>query len=564
MSCLKVTSVIVTIVVVQTLLFYHFLKIYRQSEVEPSAGHHAASILPPPPVMSLAPAAAPPRSHRRYELTRWDLPVTTNLSSVSSAQLSVVTVVSVAGRAAAASPTAMVATTVTTTVATTVAITVGDSVLLRVEMRDGAGRRKRHGGDFLAARVYNGALGAASSAVVTDNGDGSYAVEFAVAWPGESLLEVKMVNPSEAVGLLERVRESLPDKVSFWGLYESGGVKATAACHVLLNASGEVCDYTDPELGEPWLCEKPPGLPCHSLRGHWSYNKYPQIFTDDEKRILSREYLHANLPVSQVVQAVTAAVVAAVNGSREKAQGVACVPGMGNPSPSGYYFNNVWRSALCDNRPFDSPTEVRKCLRHKEVIFLGDSTIRQWWEYLNSFVKELKVVDLGKNGRQDPRMALDGSNSILMTWHCHTYPLITSFFTHKEEMINAAKRIDATVGGANTVIGICLGAHFTAFPLDVFRRRIGNIAAAVGRLLARSPRTKVVVKLANTCTPGSLEIFNNWNTFRMNRITVEAFAGLRVAFVDAWDMTLSAGSQNIHPNRSIVKNQVDLFLSYVC
>nr|XP_032837362.1 NXPE family member 3-like [Petromyzon marinus] len=328
---------------------------------------------------------------------------------------------------------------------------------------------------------------------------------------------------------------------------------------------------------------------------------------------------------------------------------------MGNPSPSGHYFNNAWRSVLCDNRPFDSPADVRKCLRHKEVIFLGDSTIRQWWEYLNSFVKgkamwhlggllcvtrhrnpwastsrrrkrrctfdrlekerrmrdairsppllwvllraapsragrlfhraravgrsdcpgihrhpsppsssELKLVDLGKNGRQDPRMALDSENSILMSWHCHTYPLITSFFTHKEEMINAAKRIDATVGGANTVIGICLGAHFTAFPLDVFRRRIGNIGAAVGRLLARSPRTKVVVKLANTCTPGSLEIFNNWNTFRMNRITMEAFAGLKVAFVDAWDMTLSVGSRNIHPDRIVVKNEVDLFLSYVC
>ncbi|XP_061403377.1 NXPE family member 4-like isoform X2 [Lethenteron reissneri] len=560
MSCLKVTSVIVTIVVVQTLLFYHFLKIYRQSEVEPSAGHHAASIVPPAPAPATSPGPAPAgavkTSHRRYELTRWDLPVTTNLSAVSSAQLSVVTVVSVAGRATA---------TTTTTTTTAVATAVGDSVLLRVEMRDGAGRPKRHGGDFLAARVHNVALGAAASGVVTDNGDGSYAVELVAAWPGEGLLEVTMVNPSEAVGLLERVRESLPDKVSFWGLFESGRVKAKAACHVLLNASGEVCDYTDPELGEPWLCEKPPGLPCHSLRGHWSYNKYPRIFADDEKRILSREYLHANLPVSQRVQAVTAAVVAvAVNGSREKAQGVACVPGMGNPTPSGHYFNHVWRSVVCDNRPFDSPAEVRKCLRHKEVIFLGDSTIRQWWEYLNSFVKELKVVDLGKHGRQDPRMALDGDNSILMTWHCHTYPLITSFFTHKEEMIYTAKRIDATVGGANTVIGICLGAHFTAFPLDVFRRRIGNIAAAVDRLLARSPRTKVVVKLANTCTPGSLEIFNNWNTFRMNRITVEAFAGLRVAFVDAWDMTLSAGSKNIHPDRSIVKNQVDLFLSYVC
>jgi hypothetical protein len=81
-------------------------------------------------------------------------------------------------------------------------------------------------------------------------------------------------------------------------------------------------------------------------------------------------------------------------------------------------------------------------------------------------------------------------------------------------------------------------------------------------LLAREPSTLVVIKLANT---GYKSVYgSDWLT-QVNRLLRAAFAGLRVAFVDAWDMTSSlALPDSIHPGRLIVQNEVALFLSFIC
>ncbi|CAN0238977.1 unnamed protein product [Lampetra planeri] len=168
-------------------------------------------------------------------------------------------------------------------------------------------------------------------------------------------------------------------------------------------------------------------------------------------------------------------------------------------------------------------------------------------------------------GKNQPRYAFDNNTNTTLRWYCHGYPVITPYtFTRDIEYVS--KRIDAIGGGDSIVIAISLGAHFTAFPLILFQRRLLNIRAAVERLHARwSPRARVVVKLANTRNTGdNIEVFNNWNTFQFNSVMLEAFRGLEVAFVDAWEMTASISMRMIHPSDWVVKNQIDLFLSYIC
>lgn len=441
-------------------------------------------------------------------------------------------------------------------------LTVGDTLNIEVQMRDFAGRPKRHGGDFLLTRLSNPQLGAAVSGVVTDRGDGTYLVSFRVSWPGESRPEVALVHSSEEVAVLERVREAVPDKVSFWGTFVSGGRKERSACHVFLNATaggGELCDFGDAERSESWSCTRPRELPCYSLEGYTSYNKYARLFTAEERQLFSRKknggQLHEPIPISYTLQA---------NSSNVGVATTRCVPGLGLPSPSGFYLKGAWQSTVCGMRRFDMPANVTDCLRHKEVYLFGDSTIRQYWEYLNKFVKALKRFDLHKPGTHQPKLAIDNENNIILEWFCHAYPLITASYTYKEDVRHIARRIDEMSGGSHVAVGICLGAHFTVFPLAVFRTRMQNIGEAVRRLLLRSPETRVIVKLANTRDAGNPEIFNNWSTFRMNEITLDVFKGINVAFVDAWDMTASINSAQIHPVETIVKNQVDLFLSYVC
>ncbi|CAN0125065.1 unnamed protein product [Lampetra planeri] len=435
---------------------------------------------------------------------------------------------------------------------------VGDVLLVEVQMRDFAGRPKRHGGDFLLTRLSNTRLGAAVSGAVTDRGDGTYLVTFHVSWPGESRPEVALVHSSEQVAVLERVREAVPDKVSFWGTFVSGGQKERSACHVFLNATaggGELCDFGDAERSESWSCARPRELPCYSLQGYSSYNKYARVFTAEERQLFSSGKLHEPIPIRYMLHAKPSNVGVVTT---------RCVPGLGLPSPSGFYFKGAWQSTVCGMRRFNTPANVTDCLRHKEVYLFGDSTIRQYWEYLNKFVKALKRFDLHKPGTHQPKLAIDNENNIILEWFCHAYPLITGSYTYKEDVRHIARRIDEISGGSHVAVGICLGAHFTVFPLAVFRTRMQNIGEAVRKLLLRSPETRVIVKLANTRDVRNPEIFNNWSTFRMNEITLDVFKGMNVAFVDAWDMTASINSAKIHPVEAIVKNQVDLFLSYIC
>ena len=54
--------------------------------------------------------------------------------------------------------------------------------------------------------------------------------------------------------------------------------------------------------------------------------------------------------------------------------------------PSGYYYNDQWRPRNFQMRRFNDPDNVTECLQKKVVYLFGDSTIRQWFEYLTAFV----------------------------------------------------------------------------------------------------------------------------------------------------------------------------------
>lgn len=54
--------------------------------------------------------------------------------------------------------------------------------------------------------------------------------------------------------------------------------------------------------------------------------------------------------------------------------------------PSGYYYKDQWRPRNFKMRQFNDPDSIAECLQGKMVYLFGDSTIRQWFEYLTTFV----------------------------------------------------------------------------------------------------------------------------------------------------------------------------------
>uniref|UniRef100_A0A3Q3GWB2 NXPE C-terminal domain-containing protein n=1 Tax=Labrus bergylta TaxID=56723 RepID=A0A3Q3GWB2_9LABR len=94
-----------------------------------------------------------------------------------------------------------------------------------------------------------------------------------------------------------------------------------------------------------------------------------------------------------------------------------------------------------------------------------------------------------------------------------------------------------------------------------------SIRRAVIRLLNRAPDTLVVIMTANLrgLTPSESLNYSDWYTLQLDKVLRAVFKGFNVRLVDAWEMTLAHHlPHNIHPGRPIVKNMIDILLSYIC
>ncbi|KAM4687853.1 NXPE family member 3-like [Discoglossus pictus] len=240
-----------------------------------------------------------------------------------------------------------------------------------------------------------------------------------------------------------------------------------------------------------------------------------------------------------------------------------CSPGLHLPDPSGFYYLDAWHSRVCKNRQFNDPSNVTACLSEKVVYMFGDSTLRQWWEYLVEFVPSLQRLDLHVSYAPGPLLATDTQHDFLLQWRAHQRPLSMKR-TRLQELRYVANELDGMGGGnEGLVIIINCMAHFITFPIRVYIRRIHSIRDAVVRLLERSPQTKVIFKSGNTgylYTHGS-----DWLSLQLDMVMRAMFAGLPVTILDSWQMTSCHYlHKGIHPGRVIIKNEVDLMLSYIC
>ncbi|XP_072254178.1 NXPE family member 3-like, partial [Pyxicephalus adspersus] len=207
--------------------------------------------------------------------------------------------------------------------------------------------------------------------------------------------------------------------------------------------------------------------------------------------------------------------------------------------------------------------QQKSCLKGKVMYMFGDSTLRQWWEYLVKFIPSLQRLDLHVVYAVGPLLATDAEHGYLVQWRAHQRPLNMNR-THLQDLRYIANELD-NIGGENEglVVVINCAAHFIFFPLKFYMKRIMGIRDAVARLLERSPHTKVIIKSANT---GFLPpIGSNWLTFQLDTLLRAVFSGLPVTILDTWQMTSCHRlPQTVHPDRIIVKNMLDLMLSFIC
>ncbi|KAK0141028.1 NXPE family member 3 [Merluccius polli] len=443
----------------------------------------------------------------------------------------------------------------------------GDQLEALVQMYDFQGRPKRYGGDFLLARLHSPELGAGVAGRVVDHLNGSYSALFHLLWAGASQVEITMVHSSEAVAVLQRLREQRPDRVFFKSLFRSGFLSETTMCNMCLLPNPQqqpLCNYTDLHTGEPWYCFKPKMLSCDTRINHAKGGYLKEIITNKEALLFQSD---VNIKVVIHASGPDRINVLPKKIDKPELENSSVKPEPVKYIPSGYYYQGSWRVlGGTPARQFNDSSSITQCLMGKVVHMYGDSTVRQWFEYLNAFVPEIKEFNLHSPKNTGPYMAVDSKHNILLKYRCHGPPIRFSTVS-ASDLRYVANELDGLPGGPNTVVLLSIWSHFSTFPVEVYIRRMRHIRRALVRLLDRGPGTLVVIRTGNLQTQNQeVSLYNSdWFTLQLDRVLRPMFMGLGVMIVDAWEMTLAHHlPHNIHPPPAIIKNMMDLILSHVC
>ncbi|RVE58213.1 hypothetical protein OJAV_G00207080 [Oryzias javanicus] len=368
----------------------------------------------------------------------------------------------------------------------------------------------------------------------------------------------------EAVAVLQRLREERPDRVFFKSLFRLGFLSETTVCNMCLPSDEQqpLCNYTDLYTGEPWYCYKPKILSCDTRINHFKGGYLKHLITNKEA-LLFQSGVNLKVPV-RASGSDRINVLPQKDGADEEAGSLK--PEQLPLSPSGYYYQGSWR-------PLNGPTTrqfnqlaATQCLKNKVINMYGDSTVRQWFEYLITFVPELKEFNLSSPKNVGPFMAVDTTHNILVRYRCHGPPIRFSTVM-SSELRYISNELDGLSGGPNTVVVLSIWAHFSTFPVEVYIRRLRHIRRAVVRLMNRAPGTLVVIRSANLqLLDQEVSLYNSdWFSQQLDVTLKAMFKGLNVLMVDAWQMTAAHHLPHaLHPPPAIVKNMIDVFLSYVC
>ncbi|XP_041637258.1 NXPE family member 3-like [Cheilinus undulatus] len=438
------------------------------------------------------------------------------------------------------------------------ALHVGDQLEVLIKIHDYHGNAKKSGGDVLVTRLHNQELEAGVAGRVVDHFNGSYSAVFPLLWEGRAQVEVTLVHPSEAVTVLRRLTREQPDRIYFQSVFSSDSISETKICNVCLRQTNEPqCNFTDLHTGDPWFCYKPKNLNCDARMSH-TFAGFQKKLEANEQNLFQST---VNMKVS--IQALGPAFISVL----PQRQGQPKVSqDSGNSGLSGYYYKGVWRSLGGTKvHQFNNASAISECLKGKTVHLYGDSTMRQWYEYLDASLPDAKAVHVEGQSIKGPFMMWDNAKKILVKYRCHGPPL--RFAVPTSQLRYIANELDGLVGGSNTVVAVSIWSHLGTFPVEIYIRRLQSIRKAVVRLLNRAPGTLVVIRTANLKALTLYETLTNsdWYSIQRDKVLRAMFKGLNVRMVDAWEMTLAHHlPHNLHPQRPIIKNMIDVLLSYTC
>ncbi|XP_072043643.1 NXPE family member 3-like [Amphiura filiformis] len=458
-----------------------------------------------------------------------------------------------------------------------------DTIELIITARDCKKKRLNSGGDYLWTWIKTDSMKASQTQEgnITDVGNGTYIARFTLRWIGEVTPVVAVVRARQAMNYLRQWRQKVPARFCYDGIFKLKHVTATVPCHmtpwmnlnktnIKVDKTRHLCNFTDPFTGIPWYCIKPPNMPC-SAYNFGRGNLRREILYDNSKL-----YFKATKGLDYVKNIQPRAITVVNNIDKNHSlsgsftscefsktlpmcnstdRGVMLSPN----SASGFYYKNVWVSLQCKKSKFEK-NKMIQILQNKTLIFFGDSTVRQWLEYItDTFRNDFCITKLGAT-----KFRYSVRYNMTLTHTFHGFPIRTGHAT-APICEYVANRIDALkTGGPDVIIVLTIWAHFTATSLEFYQDRLLSIKNAIIRFQKRYPGTRIFIKSANTREKGTPTMSNwyAWECDQVMRMMLGHIPGITI--IDVWGMTTGHYTGfHVHPDQSVVRNEVDMLLSLI-
>ena len=233
---------------------------------------------------------------------------------------------------------------------------------------------------------------------------------------------------------------------------------------------------------------------------------------------------------------------------------------------TGFFYNDTWNMVHCKGV---DESAYNICLSNTSLVMLGDSTMRQWYAFLERYLECNRITKTWTYDKWHKWSACSKPwLNFTMQWIPHSQPsFMGRSFDTKKKFSSISRYMEQIRNNTNVILVINIYAHFIGYHHSIFRKRMRIISSSMRKLLERNKNVKVLIKGPHTYVSKAFDGgLGDYYGFVYRDIMFEELSGLhdKVIYMDQKDITVARAGKDSHPPVEIVRASIYQMLNYIC